>query len=146
MIVGKFVESLTNLICSRSGSRSVSVHKSKKRMRVAKFKAIEKMKKATEKMNKAGVKRDPISFKFSEEGKEVLTNFFYFYPPGEHGEAEKTATTSSKNSGNTRKTDDILCKPIMKKAEIAKKLESVTARMESDLKLKQVLFIFLFFF
>ncbi|GJZ40596.1 DExH-box ATP-dependent RNA helicase DExH6 isoform X1, partial [Tanacetum coccineum] len=91
-----------------------------------------------EKSKKAKEKCDLTSFTFSEEGKEVLTNFFSLYPPGEHGEAEKTTTTSSKNSGNTRRTDDILCKPKMKKAEIEKKLESVTARMESDLKLKQI--------
>ncbi|GJV60772.1 DExH-box ATP-dependent RNA helicase DExH6 isoform X1 [Tanacetum coccineum] len=91
-----------------------------------------------EKSKKAKEKCDLTSFTFLEEGKEVLTKFFFLYPPGEHGEAEKTKTTSSKNSGNTQRTDDIICKPKMKKAEIEKKLESVTARMESDLKLKHI--------
>ncbi|PWA50464.1 helicase in vascular tissue and tapetum [Artemisia annua] len=130
--LSNFDRAEVHVLCRKMGMKSRSTGSktgNKRCVSVYKFKG---------KSEKPKAKSDLTSFTFSEEGKEVLTDFFSLYPPGEHGEAEKTATTSSKNSGNTRKTDDILCKPIMKKAEIAKKLESVTARMESDLKLKQV--------
>lgn len=92
------------------------------------------------KSNATKAKDKLTSFTFSEEGKTVLRDFFSLYPPGDHGEVEKVAGTSSKNTDNIRmKTDDILSKPLMKKAEIAKKLQLLVGRMQSDLKLKQVL-------
>nr|GEU80275.1 DExH-box ATP-dependent RNA helicase DExH6 [Tanacetum cinerariifolium] len=130
--LSNFDRAAVHKLCRTMGMKSRSTgSKTGNNRRVTVHRQKEKSKKAKEKC-------DLTSFTFSEEGKEVLTNFFSLYPPGEHGEAEKTTTTSSKNSGNTRRTDDILCKPKMKKAEIEKKLESVTARMESDLKLKQI--------
>lgn len=74
-----------------------------------------------------------------------MRDFFSLYPPGDQGEGEKIMSTSKKNTDNIRtKTDDILCKPSMKKAEIAEKFNSVVARMESDLKLKQVFHLTLY--
>lgn len=91
------------------------------------------------KSNDTQTKHNLTSFTFSEEGKTVLRDFFSLYPPGDHREAETIATSSNKNTDNTRmKTDDMLSKPLVKKGEVAKKFESLGARMQSDLKLKQV--------
>ncbi|XP_076906180.1 DExH-box ATP-dependent RNA helicase DExH6-like [Bidens hawaiensis] len=91
------------------------------------------------KSNDIQTKHNLTSFTFSEEGKTVLRDFFSLYPPGDHREAETIATSSNKNTDNTRmKTDDMLSKPLMKKGEVAKKFESLGARMQSDLKLKQI--------
>ncbi|KAI3728618.1 hypothetical protein L6452_17257 [Arctium lappa] len=129
----KFERAEVHELCKKMGLKSQS-HGSKtsnKRcVTVYKFKGKSKNTKA---------KSDLTSFTFSEKGKEVLSDFFSLYPPGDQGESEKIMAMSSKNSDNIRtKTDDILWKPSMKKDDIAKKLESVAARMESDLKLKQI--------
>ncbi|KAI7750690.1 hypothetical protein M8C21_029534 [Ambrosia artemisiifolia] len=120
-------------LCRKMGMKSASSGSktgNNRRVSVYKFK---------KNSNDTKEKNNLTSFTFSEEGKTVLRDFFSLYPPGDQGEAEKIAATSSKNTDNIRmKTDDILSKPLMKKADIAKKLESLAARMQSDLKLKQI--------
>ncbi|KAI3698316.1 hypothetical protein L2E82_41773 [Cichorium intybus] len=135
-----FEANLTNVeraevhkLCRKMGMKSESSGSKKgteRRVSVYKFKG---------KPKKIKEQNDLTSFTFSEEGKVVLRDFFSHYPPGDQGENEKIMSTSNKNTDNRRtKTDDILCKPSMKKAEITEKLNSVVARMESDPKLKQV--------
>ncbi|KAM0016029.1 putative RNA helicase [Helianthus debilis subsp. tardiflorus] len=120
-------------LCRKMGMKSASSGSktgNNRRVSVYKFK---------KKSNDTKEKSNLTSFTFSEEGKTVLRDFFSHYPPGDHREAENISATSSKNTDNTRtKTDDILSKPLMKKAEIAKKLESLVARSQSDVKLKQI--------
>ncbi|KAI7741748.1 hypothetical protein M8C21_000592, partial [Ambrosia artemisiifolia] len=85
------------------------------------------------------VKRPITPFAFSEEGKTVLRDFFSFYPPGDNGEAEKVAVTSSKNPDKIPlRTDDMFSKAPTTKVKIAKKLKAVVARIQSDVKLKQI--------
>ncbi|KAK9052590.1 hypothetical protein SSX86_029219 [Deinandra increscens subsp. villosa] len=91
------------------------------------------------KLKKTKANSSITSFTFSEDGKTVLRDFFSDYPPGDDGEAEKTAVISSKNTRNMQmKTSDIFCKPLLKKQRLSKKLKSVVARMQSDPKLKQI--------
>ncbi|XP_071696376.1 DExH-box ATP-dependent RNA helicase DExH6-like [Rutidosis leptorrhynchoides] len=92
------------------------------------------------KSNNNKVKKNNItSFTFSEEGKVVLKDFFSVYPPCDHVEAENVASASKKSNNNKgKKTDNMLCKPSMKKDDIVKKIESDVARMESNSKLKQI--------
>ncbi|KAJ0910906.1 putative hydrolase [Helianthus annuus] len=120
-------------LCRKMGMKSASSGSktgNNRRVSVYKFK---------KKSNDTKEKSNLTSFTFSEEGKTVLRDFFSHYPPGDHREAENISATSSKNTDNTRtKTDDILSKPLMKKAEIAKKVESLVARSQSDVKLKQI--------
>ncbi|KAI3694040.1 hypothetical protein L1987_76998 [Smallanthus sonchifolius] len=120
-------------LCRKMGMKSASSGSktgSNRRVSVYKFK---------KKSNDKKAKNNLTSFTFSEEGKTVLRDFFSLYPPGDHWESDKIAAISSKNADNLRmKTDDILSKPLMKKAEIANKFESLVARIRSDVKLKQV--------
>ncbi|CAI9275397.1 unnamed protein product [Lactuca saligna] len=119
-------------LCRKMGMKSASSgpKSGNRRVSVYKFKGKPKNVKTN---------NDLTSFTFSEEGKVVLRDFFSLYPPGDQGDGEKIMSTSKKNTDNIRtKTDDILCKPSMKKAEIAEKFNSVVARRESDLKLKQI--------
>ncbi|XP_024993448.1 DExH-box ATP-dependent RNA helicase DExH6 isoform X1 [Cynara cardunculus var. scolymus] len=136
----KFDASLTNFeraevhkLCVKMGLKSKSQGPKEPNKRcVTVYKCMEKLKKIKE-------KSDLTSFTFSEKGKEVLNDYFSVYPPGDQGEGEKIMAMSSKNTDKIRtKTNDILWKPLMKKADIAKKLESLAARMESDIKLKQI--------
>lgn len=109
-----------------SGSRSGN----QRRVSVYKFKRALNLKKENESLT---------SFTFSEEGKMVLRDLFTCYPPDDHEVGEKIV---GKRSGNAdtiqKKKDDILRKPAMNKAEIAKKLESVASRMEKSPNLRQI--------
>ncbi|XP_071730669.1 DExH-box ATP-dependent RNA helicase DExH6-like [Rutidosis leptorrhynchoides] len=92
------------------------------------------------KSNNNNVKKENnlTSFTFLEEGKVILQDFFSTYPPGDYEEGENASTSKNNNDNRGTKTDDMLCKPLIKTADIAKKLESVVARMQSDPKLKQI--------
>ncbi|XP_071703468.1 DExH-box ATP-dependent RNA helicase DExH6-like [Rutidosis leptorrhynchoides] len=132
--LSKFDRAEVHKLCIKMGFKSASSGSRKgnaRRVSIYKKKG---------KSNNNKVKKNSLtSFSFSEEGKVVLQDFFSAYPPGNHEEGENVASTSKKNNDNKgRKTDDMLCKPLMKKADIAKKLESVVARMQSDPKLKQI--------
>ncbi|KAJ0914514.1 putative RNA helicase [Helianthus annuus] len=131
--LSNFERAEVHKLCRKMGMKSASSGSktgNNRRVSVYKFK---------KKSNDTKEKSNLTSFTFSEEGKTVLRDFFSHYPPGDHREAENMSATSSKNTDNTRtKTDDILSKPLMKKAEIAKKLESLVARSQSDVKLKQI--------
>lgn len=76
---------------------------------------------------------------FSDEAKEVLRNLFTHYPPddGEEGK-EMDGKNGEKVYDLYQKRDGMFCKPLMSKAEIAKKLESLASRMENVLYLRQV--------
>lgn len=76
---------------------------------------------------------------FSEEGKVVLQDLFTRYPPDD-GEVdnEMVGKKTEKIDKIRQKKDDIFCKPSMSRAEIAKKVESLSSKMEKVAYLKQV--------
>lgn len=79
------------------------------------------------------------SFTFSEESNEVLRELFTRYPPddGELGE-EMVRKQSGKTDKMHGRTDDFFRKPLLNKAEIAKKVESISARMKNP-NLRQII-------
>lgn len=79
------------------------------------------------------------SLTFSEGSKLVLQDLFTLYPPDDGEPGEKLdAKQSGKTDKMRGKRDDIFCKPSMNKAEIAKKMESLTSKIEKDINLRQV--------
>ncbi|KAK3183357.1 hypothetical protein Dsin_030643 [Dipteronia sinensis] len=77
--------------------------------------------------------------KFSEEAKVVLQNLFIQYPPDDGELGEKLfAEHSGKTDKTGGKRENIFSKPTLSKAEIAKKLESFTSRIEKDANLRQI--------
>ncbi|KAL5581513.1 hypothetical protein UlMin_013955 [Ulmus minor] len=79
------------------------------------------------------------SLTFSEEAKVLLQNLFTDYPPGD---LEQSKEVVEENSGRAdklrRRPDDMFRKQQMSKAEIARKMESYSSRMEAVEKLKKV--------
>ncbi|MQL90481.1 hypothetical protein Taro_023073 [Colocasia esculenta] len=77
--------------------------------------------------------------KFSEQTKSVLHDLFMRYPPGEEELNEGTLNDSARNSGKRQvKKDKSFCKPSMSEEEIAKKLNSLAAKMEAAPQLRKV--------
>ncbi|KAH7533694.1 hypothetical protein FEM48_Zijuj04G0158700 [Ziziphus jujuba var. spinosa] len=117
-----------HLLCRKMGMKSKSTGGSKQRhVRVYKVR-----KKVTESQNL-------YNLSFSDEAKEVLRNLFTHYPPddGEEGK-EMDGKNGEKVYDLYQKRDGMFCKPLMSKAEIAKKLESLASRMENVLYLRQI--------
>lgn len=78
--------------------------------------------------------------KFSKESKSVLQDLFIHYPPDDGEERkEMVGKTSEKAEKLRRRGDEIFLKPVMSKADIAKKVESLASRMGNVAKLRQVL-------
>ncbi|PON35523.1 putative ATP-dependent RNA helicase YTHDC [Parasponia andersonii] len=111
---------MTSKSSGRGNQRRVSVYKTRKKKDMDKLQGL-------------------TFLKFSEEAKEVLQDLFMRYPPddGEEGK-EMAGRTSEKNDKLRRKGDDIFYKPSMRKADIAKKVESLASRMASVAKLRQL--------
>lgn len=94
---------------------------------------------------KAGIRKERqketgrlIYITFSEESKEVLQELFTHYPPGDSEVGDEMIGKSSVKSGQASgNRDDMFCKPSFKKAEIAKKVESLASKMAAP-KLKQI--------
>lgn len=76
----------------------------------------------------------------SQEAKEILNDLFIRYPPGEGVISEQIAVKHMGKSvqRKERQRDDIFCRPPMDKADITKKVESLSARLEKAANLKQV--------
>lgn len=76
----------------------------------------------------------------SQEAKEILNDLFIRYPPGEGGTSEQIAVKHTEKSERRkeRQRDDIFCRPPMDKADITKKVESLSARLEKAANLKQI--------
>lgn len=108
-------------MCRKGDQRRVSVFKNKTKADIKK-------------------KENLTCFTFSEEAKLVLQDMFTRYPPDDCEMGEKMV---GKLGGNTdkirRKKDDIFSRPLMNKAEIEKKVESLASAVENVPKLKQVL-------
>lgn len=108
------------LLCRRGNQRRVSVYK------------------ATRKVD--NINRKESFLMFSEKSKMALRDLFAKYPPQD---TELGARLSGKENGKgdkiRGKKDDIFCKPSMNKAEIAKKVEALTSRIERAAHLRQVL-------
>lgn len=108
-------------MCRKGDQRRVSVFKNKTKADIKK-------------------KENLTCFTFSEEAKLVLQDMFTRYPPDDCEMGEEMV---GKLGGNTdkirRKKDDIFSRPLMSKAEIEKKVESLASAVENVPKLKQVL-------
>lgn len=76
----------------------------------------------------------------SQEAKEILNDLFIRYPPGEGVTSEQIPVKHVEKSERRkeRQRDDIFCRPPMDKADITKKVESLSARLEKAANLKQV--------
>lgn len=79
------------------------------------------------------------NFTFSEEAKWVLQDLFTQYPP-DTGEVDNRVVRKQAEKFNKarQRKDDIFCKPSMSKAEIAKKVESLSSKKEMVAHLKKV--------
>ncbi|GAB2282467.1 hypothetical protein Dimus_017010 [Dionaea muscipula] len=91
------------------------------------------------KKNTATMKRkeDVTVVTFSKKSKDVLLDFFMRYPPGE---GVREANPSQHGENTKRKLvrmDSIFCKPLMDKAEIANKVESLASRVQSIPAMKE---------
>ncbi|XP_068655675.1 DExH-box ATP-dependent RNA helicase DExH6-like [Aristolochia californica] len=83
-------------------------------------------------------KEDVSYLAFSEASMEVLRDLFIHYPPVDGELSEETRSNlSRKVSKIGTKNDSSFSKPSMTKEEIAKKLESLTSRVNKDPQLRQ---------
>lgn len=107
--------------CRRGSQRRVSIYKTKKKVDTTKD-------------------LDSLpNFTFSEEAKWVLQDLFTQYPP-DTGEVDNRVVRKQAEKFNKarQRKDDIFCKPSMSKAEIAKKVESLSSKKEMVAHLKKV--------
>lgn len=111
------------MISHRVGNkRSVTVYKDKK-------------KKKSDRLE-----RKDSAITFSEEAKRVLFDLFTHYPPGEDELRKQKLNEPSDSTPKSRsRRDTIFHRPIMDKAEIAKKVDMLTSRIRNLPKLKKVL-------
>ncbi|KAL5791681.1 hypothetical protein ACOSP7_000275 [Xanthoceras sorbifolium] len=136
--VYKFEENLSNNeravvheVCKKMGFKSKSSGKGKqRRVSVYKIKTRVGILKGFENLT---------SLTFSQEAKVVLQNLFIQHPPDDGETFEKLSAEHSGKTDKTRgKRENIFSKPSLSKAEIAKKLESFTSRIEKDANLRQI--------
>lgn len=79
------------------------------------------------------------SLTFSEGTKEVLSDLFVRYPPGDEVEdLELSGKSSDKNESAQRKRDNTFRKPLMNKEEIAKKVESLASKLKNNANLRTI--------
>lgn len=86
-------------------------------------------------------KKSLTSFTFSEEAKEVLQDLFTQYPPDDRDLGKEILGIRSGKTEKIRerRSDDMFYKPSMKKAEIARKVESLASSIEMVPDLRQVM-------
>ncbi|CAH9072884.1 unnamed protein product [Cuscuta epithymum] len=78
-------------------------------------------------------------FKFSEHAKAVLHDLFSRFPPGVEDENSYKAGKDNKKAKRFCGTkDDIFQRPLMQRSEIAKKVESLAAKVEKNHVLRQI--------
>ncbi|KAL5125751.1 DExH-box ATP-dependent RNA helicase DExH6 [Glycine soja] len=98
---------------------------------------VQKMKKKVDTDN--GFRSLP-QFTFSGEAKWVLGDLFAHYPPGDGNSWEMVGENSDTATDRTKqRPDDIFSRPSMTKAEIARRLEALTSRMNNVSNLKQII-------
>ncbi|KAK2997296.1 hypothetical protein RJ639_025281 [Escallonia herrerae] len=133
-----FEENLTNferaavhMLCKKMGMRSKSSGRGdQRRISVYKFK---------KNVDTRTGKEDLTSFTFSNEAKEVLQDLFTRYPPNDCDVGEEMmGEPSGKTDKAQKKKDDTFCKPLLNRAEIAKKVESLATRVEKAPNLRQI--------
>ncbi|KAK3008911.1 hypothetical protein RJ639_013722 [Escallonia herrerae] len=124
-----FEENLTNferaavhMLCKKMGMRSKSSGRgNQRRISVYKFKKNED--------TRTG-KEDLTSFRFSNEANEVLQDLFTQYPPNDCDVGEEmVGVPSGKTDKLQKKKDDTFFKPLLNRAEIAKKINEVRSRL-----------------
>lgn len=84
-------------------------------------------------------------FTFSEKSKQILGGLLMHYPPGDEFWGEITGTSSDSTKRTEQKEDDFFGRPNMSKADVAKQLEDLDARMKNPSYLKPVHFPLLFY-
>lgn len=83
---------------------------------------------------------------FSEETKRMLQDFFEQYPPDEGEERkEMDGKVTGKIYKSKRMRDDMFCKPLLSKTDIAKKVDTLASRMESVANLRLVFYLNIFY-
>ncbi|KAH1263618.1 DExH-box ATP-dependent RNA helicase DExH6 [Glycine max] len=98
---------------------------------------VQKMKKKVDTDNGFG---SLPQFTFSGEAKWVLGDLFAHYPPGDGNSWEMVGENSDTATDRTKqRPDDIFSRPSMTKAEIARRLEALTSRMNNVSNLKQII-------
>lgn len=111
----------TCTLCRHGGQRRVSVFKPKKQVAARKG------------------PNNLTHLTFSEGAKVVLHELFTQYPPDdEEVDKEKVGKKTERVDKMRRSKVDIFLKPLMSKAEIAKKVESLASKIERNSNLKQV--------
>lgn len=79
---------------------------------------------------------------FSEEAKRMLQDLFTHYPPYEGEERKEIeGKVGGKINKSKQMRDDIFCKPLLSKADIAKKVETLATRRESIANLRLVFYL-----
>ncbi|KAJ8753423.1 hypothetical protein K2173_019822 [Erythroxylum novogranatense] len=118
-------------VCRKMGMTSKSSgHRSQRRVSVYKL-----AKKVDNQVAKEGLTK----FMFSEQSKMALQDLFASYPPEEGELDEKLVIKASEKVDRIQiNRDDIFCRPSMSKAEISKKVDSLTSRVKSAAKLLQI--------
>ncbi|OWM73264.1 hypothetical protein CDL15_Pgr001378 [Punica granatum] len=114
---------IVHKVCRKMGLKSKSSGRGKER-RVSVYKT--KKKKDEKKANES------LSFlSLSQQTKEVLQELFTTYPPDDAARMGKAMGKQVDNSdARKRKKDDMFRKPSMNKAEIVKKVESLSSKLE----------------
>lgn len=85
------------------------------------------------------LERKDSAITFSEEAKRVLFDLFTHYPPGEDELRKQKLNEPSDSTPKSRsRRDTIFHRPIMDKAEIAKKVDMLTSRIRNLPKLKKI--------
>ncbi|EXB53675.1 putative ATP-dependent RNA helicase YTHDC2 [Morus notabilis] len=118
-------------LCRRRGMKSKSSGRGNQRC-VAVFK---NKKKAEDNKELEGV----TSLSFSKEAELVLQDLFTRFPPEEGEEGQATVGGISGKIPNVHRwRDDMFCRPLMSKEQIAKKVESLASKIKNDAQLRQV--------
>ncbi|KAH9624022.1 hypothetical protein KSS87_008615 [Heliosperma pusillum] len=123
-----------HVLCRKAGLKSKSSGNGEQR-RIS----VYKLKKGKGKLGSEDEQEKTILVSFSDESRRVLTDLFVRYPPGDDEAGRQSQNrpieNSSKSSG---RKDDIFSKPVMKKAAIVKRMESLASRLKTKPKLKEI--------
>ncbi|XP_074309023.1 DExH-box ATP-dependent RNA helicase DExH6 [Silene latifolia] len=122
-----------HLLCRKVGMKSKSTGTGKQR-RVSVYKCNKRKSKSGSKAEEEGT----ILATFSDESRRVLSDLFVRYPPGDDEAVRQSLNKPSENSMSSGRKDDIFRKPVMKKAEIVKRMQSLASRLKSIPKLKEI--------
>lgn len=95
----------------------------------------------TVKKDNTEVSQNLINLTFSDGAKQVLQDLFICYPPDDEDSKKISRKISEHRYNLLRKRDPIFCKPLMSKAEIAKKVEALASSMQDVPNLRKVFYL-----